>query len=350
MDIQGPDMPGSLFAHYFLTDGIKATPEWQASIASAQAFAAFVDGVGQRYNTLSQTTAPNEAVTEQELIHPVLELLGWADYLPQQGAAGNEDIPDLLLFADAGSKTRAAGRSNANERYRDAVVVEESKRFRLPLDTRDASSSNRSRTPHGQILRYLSTAEVESENRIRWGILTNGGVWRLYDYRARPRATAYFEADLGKMLASGDEEGLRLFYLLFRRDSVTPQQGATTSFLETALAEGRRYEEKVAKDLSSVVFERVFPKLVEALARASGAELSDVRHGALIFLYRLLFVLYAEDRGLLPVNDSRYENYGLRKPVREDIARRMADGAVLSTRATSLPRPPDDAVPTHRRG
>ena len=242
-----------------------------------------MDGVRQRYNTLSQTTAPNEAVTEQELIHPVLELLGWADYLPQQGAAGNEDIPDLLLFADAGSKTRAAARSNANERYRDAVVVEESKRFRLPLDTRDASSSNRSRTPHGQILRYLSTAETVSENRIRWGILTNGGVWRLYDYRARPRATAYFEADLGKMLESGDEDGLRLFYLLFRRDSVTPQQGATTSFLETALAEGRRYEEKVAKDLSSVVFERVFPKLVEALASASGAELSDVRHGALIF-------------------------------------------------------------------
>ena len=74
------------------------------------------DGVRQRYNTLSQTTAPNEAVTEQELIHPVLELLGWADYLPQQSAAGNEDIPDLLLFADAGSKERAAARSNANER------------------------------------------------------------------------------------------------------------------------------------------------------------------------------------------------------------------------------------------
>ena len=131
-------MPGSLFAHYFLTDGIKATPEWQASVASAQAFDTFVDGVRQRYNTLSQTTTPNEAVTEQELIHPVLELLGWADYLPQQGAAGNEDIPDLLLFADAGSKTRAAARSNANERYRDAVVVEESSGSACPwtLETR----------------------------------------------------------------------------------------------------------------------------------------------------------------------------------------------------------------------
>ena len=46
-------------------------------------------------------------------------------------------------------------------------------------------------------------------------------------------------------------------------------------------------------------------------------------------------MLYAEDRGLLPVNDSRYEDYGLRKPVRDDIARRMADGSALSARATN---------------
>ena len=58
-----------------------------------------------------------------------------------------------------------------------------------------------------------------------------------------------------------------------------------------------------------------------------------MHEGALIFLYRLLFVLYAEDRGLLPVNDSRYEDYGLRKPVREAIARRMADGPKPSTQA-----------------
>ncbi len=42
----------------------------------------------------------------------------------------------------------------------------------------------------------------------------------------------------------------------------------------------------------------------------------------------------AEDRGVLPVNDSRYEDYGLRKPVREDIARRMDRSAVFSTSAS----------------
>ena len=328
-------MPSQLFTYYFLTDGIKATAEWRASISDSTAFAAFRDSVRQRYDALNGSEGPNEAVTEQELIRPVLELLGWADYLPQQGAARNEDIPDLLLFPDAGSKARAAGRSSGAARYQDASAVVESKRFGLALDSRDTGDGVQARTPHGQILRYLSTADIESDSRIRWGILTNGGVWRLYDYRARPRATGYFEVDLGEMLESGDEDGLSLFYILFRRDSFTPQQGGTTSFLEAALDQGRRYEEKVAQDLSSVVFERVFPKLVQALADATGEDLPRVRHAALIFLYRLLFVLYAEDRGLLPVNDRRYEDYGLRKPVRDHVAHRMQSGAVFSTSASS---------------
>ena len=328
-------MPGHLFTEYFLTEGIRSTDEWGASVSDAAAFDAFGDGVRQRYDALSRSNDPNEAVTEQELIRPVLELLGWADYLPQQGAARNEDIPDLLLFPDTDSKERAAARGIGEARYRDAIVVEESKRLGLALDARDSEDGRRSRTPHGQILRYLSTAEVESESGIRWGILTSGGVWRLYDYRARPRATGYFEADLGSMLEPGGEDHLRLFYLLFRRESFILQEGATTTFLEDALMEGRRYDEKVAQDLSSVVFERVFPKLVEALATESGEELPRVREAALIFLYRLLFVLYAEDRGLLPVNDSRYDDYGLRKRVRDDIAQRTASGDIFSAIASN---------------
>ena len=312
-------MPGHLFTEYFLTEGIRATPEWRESVASADAFESFRDGVRERYGALSLTVDPNEAVTEQELIRPVLEMLGWTDYLPQQGAARNEDIPDHLLFPDADSKARAAAKGRAEERFSDALVIEESKRFGLPLDARDTDGRNRSRTAHGQILRYLSTAESETDGDLHWGFLTNGGVWRLYDYRARPRATAYFEADLGGMLESGDDDRLRVFYLLFRRDSFILRDGAVATFLDGALAEGRRYEEQVAQDLSSVVFEKVFPKLVEALADASGESLPDVRHAALIFLYRLFFVLYAEDRGLLPVNDSRYDDYGLRKRVRDDI-------------------------------
>ena len=201
-------MSGQLFTHYFLTDGIRATPEWQASAADPETFAAFrKESVLQRYEALARSADPNEAVTEQDLIRPVLELLGWTDYLPQQGTARNEDIPDHLLFADAGSKERASAEPNAAARARHAAVVEESKRFGLPLDERDREAGFHARSPHSQILRYLATAEIESESRVRWGLLTNGGVWRLYDYRARPRASGYFEADLADLLEARPRRG-----------------------------------------------------------------------------------------------------------------------------------------------
>ena len=166
----------------------------------------------------------------------------------------------------------------------------------LPLDSRDQTDKVQSGSPHGQLLRYLSTAETVSDGRIRWGILTNGAIWRLYDHRARPRATGYYEADLSAVLERGDDASLRTFLLLFRRESFIRQDGATATFLESAIAEGRRYEQQVAQDLSGVVFQSVFPDLVNAIADDSGADLGEVRDAALVFLYRLLFLLYAEDR------------------------------------------------------
>ncbi len=342
-------MPGRLFTEYFLTDGIRTTARWAASDAALDEFRS---AAAEAYERLESYDRPNEAVTEQELILPVLKLLGWADHLPQQGASRSEDIPDNLVFTDTESKDHAAALPST-ERYRQAAVVQESKRFDLPLDASggeprprrprgnmlfempddygedDADSERGARKPHSQILRYLSTAEIESDGRLRWGILTNGRVWRIYDARTRPRATAYFEAYLDDVLDPDREHDLRVFYLLFHRDSFVLTDGATTTFLEDALAEGKRYEEQVAQDLSTVVFDRVFPGLVMALYDASGSELEEVRQAALVFLYRLLFILYAEDRGLLPVNDRTYESYGLRRPVRDAIAERMLDNDVL---------------------
>ena len=144
-------MPGHLFTEYFLTDGIKESAEWRESVSSAGEFGSFRDQVRQRHDAISGLSNPNEAVTEQEIIRPALELLGWADYLPQQGSSGNEDIPDHLLFTDTESKERAGARSGARERYQDALVVEESKRFGLSLDARETEGGHLSRTPHRRI-------------------------------------------------------------------------------------------------------------------------------------------------------------------------------------------------------
>ncbi len=328
-------MPGRLFTDYYLSEGIRETDEWKDSVSAPGPFEAFRDGVRELFEAMSGFNQPNESVTETHLIWPVLELLGWADYLPQQGMAGNEDIPDLLMFGDAASKDLAASAENAEQRYKAAVAVTESKRLGRPLETRGGENLWTSQTPHGQMLRYLLAADGTSEGNIRWGILTSGDVWRLYHSRARPRATGYYEAELASVIEGGDEDSLRVFFLLFRRDSLALLDGAVTTFLQAALDEGKRYEERVAADLSGTVFEFVFPRLVGALADESSEDLGTVREAALIFLYRLLFTLYAEDRGLLPVNDPGYIQYGLRDRVRQDIADKMESGGVFSSVATN---------------
>ena len=323
-------MPGQLFTQYFLTDGIRATPERRAQ---APAFAAFHKEARRLFHDFANYHNPNETQTEQDLIRPLLELLGWTDDLPQQTSSGGEEIPDLLLFADAQAKTRAS--TSKASPYLEALAVAELKRFRRPLDARGTGKGTQASSPHAQILRYLATAENVTDGQLRWGILTNGSVWRLYDQKTRPRATAYYQADLQALLAADDEDGLRAFHLLFRRSAFVRRPGAAATFLETALDEGRRYEQRVAQSLAGVVFERVFPSLVQALADATNQPMPRIREAALIFLYRLLFVLYAEDRGLLPVDDSRYDDYGLRKRVRDDVAQRMARNDTFSGAASS---------------
>ena len=319
-------MPGQLFTNYFLEEGILHTTAWQESLSQPTDLDAFRTQALTLLEKAASFHSINEASTEMELIRPLFKLLGWNHYLPQQGS--DQNIPDHLLFGDANSKDNAATKPAA-ARYPDALAVAESKRFGLPLDAREGKQAG---SPHGQILRYLATADINSDGRIRWGILTNGSIWRLYDRRALPRASGYYEVDLNAALKAADAaHSLRAFRLLFGRPAFSPQHGALTSFLEDAIAEGRRYEEQVASDLSGTVFDKVYPALVRALADKSGAELEDVRQAALIFLYRLLFLLYAEDRDLLPVNDSRYDDYGLRKSVRDDIDDRIAAGDAFST-------------------
>ena len=77
-------MPGRLFTDYFLTEGITTTARWNASSVPISEFRC---AAAEAYAKLDGYDRPNEAVTEQELIIPVLELLGWADHLPQQGAS-----------------------------------------------------------------------------------------------------------------------------------------------------------------------------------------------------------------------------------------------------------------------
>ena len=179
------------------------------------------------------------------------------------------------------------------------------------------------------------------------GILTNGAHWRLYYAGARSVSEQFLEIDLAAVLnVAGHNDGLfaiseaerrywlKVFALVFRQDAFLLDAADERTFHQRAIAEGRFYQERVAASLSELVFGQVFPDLARAIAEsAPDAPLPEVRDAALVLLYRLLFILYAEDRDLLPVRDSRYDDYALRDKVRGDVGRRKDAGDVFSETA-----------------
>ena len=58
-------MKGYLFTQYFLTDGIRTTPEWEAATPKAADFRRDLASAYERFRSRRQ---PNEAVTEQDFI------------------------------------------------------------------------------------------------------------------------------------------------------------------------------------------------------------------------------------------------------------------------------------------
>lgn len=346
-------MEGKLFSQDFLLDGIRSTPVWEA--LSDAALDDFNNKLTRLYAPLTADSQLNEANTEADIIEKVLDLLGWHDLTLKQVTAsstGREDVPDFLLFPDEAAKQTARAEKRNDRRYRHGVAVLEAKRWMRPLDRGDATNRLDPGTPSNQILRYLSSVEVASERAVRWGILTNGAVWRLYWQGARSRSEEFLELDLAALLGvPGAEQdlfgleqshGIKLFFCLFQRDAFLRQawDKENRTFHEYAFNEARLYEEKVSQDLGARVFATIFPQFADALAAgdpdadiSSPAYLAELREATLILLYRLLFILYAEDRNLLPVRDGRYDDYSLRK-IRVDIAERRDANDTLSNTAS----------------
>jgi Eco57I restriction-modification methylase len=357
-------MQGQLFSQDFLLFGIKETPPWQA-LGGAE-FQVFVAELERVFAGLDANSVRNEAQTEQLLIEPLLLALGWGDgYLPQVNlsAKRREDVPDILLFPDTAARDAALTESKDDRRYRHGVAILEAKRWLRPLDRGADDEPLDPSAPSSQMLRYLSRAELASERAVKWGLLSNGGVWRLYWQDARSRAEEFFEIELAALLAvPGVEQmpgeaaakdrtqGLKLFYLLFNRAAFLPQAWDTESrsFHAYARNEARAYEERVSQDLGARVFDDIFPTLAQALAagdlhaqtekvgygqftrqRYTTSYLEEVREATLVLLYRLLFLFYAEDRRLLPIDDPRYRAYSVRR-LREEVRDKTDAGAKWS--------------------
>jgi len=362
-------MQGQLFSQDFLQRGIRETPPYQA-LKDAE-FAAFRAALQAIYAPLTADSTLNEAQTEQLVIEKVLIEVGWgSDYLPQVNLSGKrrEDVPDVLLFPDPAARAAALAESRDDRRYRHGLAILEAKRWLRPLDRGDAAEALDPGAPSSQMLRYLSRVDVVADRKVKWGILTNGAIWRLYWQDARSRAEEFFEVDIAVALgvpgvqtefeAPDPDHALRLFFLMFHRSAFLSQTWDTAgrSFHAYARNEARVYEEIVSQDLGARVFGDIFPALCQALARGdlhactqphgfgkamrrqyTRDYLDEVREAALILLYRLLFLFYAEDRGLLPVRDARYHPYSVRR-LRERVRDDIDAGRPLASRLDNLYR------------
>ena len=157
---------------------------------------------------------------------------------------------------------------------------------------------------------------LADQKRVPWVIVTRGAQIRLY--AARPdtgvgrkgRAETYLELNLA--LLPADSAGY--LTLNFSPAALSPE-GA----IEETLDASERYAADLAVRLRERVYDHTVPALASAVAarmapNPTGEDLKAAYEAVMTILFRLLFVAYAEDKGLLPVaTNSRYAAHSLTK-------------------------------------
>ncbi len=335
--------PDPLWSDPFLGIDLREQPEYQAIERDSVAFDEFVRQARQILATMQGIPATDEQLTIERVITPLLLALGWPQPVPKRSLTSRDEV-DLTLHSTDAKREQSLTLASEREQVLDATGIVECKPWSSRFDA-PGSGARPGETAAQQLQRYLLIAGTDSSEAVRWGILTDGASWRLYSYRARPRDRTW-EINLARLLIPGDLfsqqlEGeflhqVRTAWLLLRHDSWVPAEGERESFLDRLLTAGRRSDEQLASDLSDVIFTNVYPQLVQLFwDKVPEADSGAIARAALTFLYRLLFIYYAEDRGMLDTEDSRYQPHSLRYAVRDPVDAQHGK-ASFSTRSSNF--------------
>ena len=327
-------MSNTLFSQSFLESGLRETAEYQQ--ISPRLLSHFRQDLRAPYvSFLGAFQASNEAQVEDALIRPVLNTLGWS-YLPQASIPVSGKTPDYMLFADDDDRSAFTG---AGDISRYPLAPAEAKAWGTNLDQRAGALS-----PSAQIQDYLRQFWQSTAGRVKWGILTNGETWRLYratgtgpDGKFYQTQDVWFELKLSECVSDAGKEQRRQFLLLFHRDAFRIGDDGFC-FLDRALSDAANYVQNVVDTLTDAVFEEVYPHLIGAFYQAApDASPDDIQEASLTLLYRLLFLMYAEDRRLLPAQHPLYSTISLRG-LRLDILERLQSNPVFLNTYTYWPR------------
>jgi len=142
--------------------------------------------------------------------------------------------PDYAFFRTAQARIEADTRKGSLDYWRDPPALGDAKAWSASLDKQRGPDEN----PTAQICNYLY------RSRVRWGILTNGRIWRLYERERSSAGGIYYEVDLEELLQQGDQEAFKYFYLFFRREAFLPGQSGV-SFIEKVFQGSMDYAAEV---------------------------------------------------------------------------------------------------------
>ena len=237
----------------------------------------------------------SEAQLEEKFIGPLLAQLGWIA-VPQQVLAVQGKIakPDWCLVLQPAQEDALV----THQDHQQITAICESKAWGKTLDT---GKADRAQNPHHQLQDYLSTL------RVRFGFLTNGRVWRVYDTDKVTARKTYIQFDLEAICALGEgtekTEALALFAFFFGRDTyVPPEVPGRVTAIEQAIAESAEFTLAVEENLKAVIYgyageDSLFETMGRAIYRANPkASMAQVYENSVVLLFRLLFVVYFEDK------------------------------------------------------
>jgi len=283
----------ALFSDYYLKHRVTdkdLNPSWEEDVRR----------VGDEARRLlagarERLTRENEQKTRATLIEPLLALMGFEFVANKPGSSGAEE-PDYVLYAPG----------NREKPIALALTYKWNRNLDMADPERDRETPDEN--PGALIVTLLEKGDAP------WVIMTNGKLWRLYSATASNKITNYYEIDLEEALFAPDidrETAFKYWWLMFRRE-------AFTGFLDKVLAESQEYAKKIREALKDRIFKHIFGYFAGGFIdhmRQQGLEddqidLDLVFNATMTFLYRLMFVLYAESLELVPVKEEN--GYGAR--------------------------------------
>jgi len=213
-----------LFSSYYLAYKLP-NRLWQSLDKKASEAFKTIKRAYHEMNTANLFSAKNEAETERVFIRPSLKALGF-EHFSVQPSLDSYDAklkPDYALFPDRESY-EAAQRERENMRvfYGKAVAIAEAKYWGRPMNDPDPSDPADPSDATKQLVGYLRDVAEWTDGKTRWGILTNGKLWRLFCRRADYTAENYVEIDLEAIISEDNFEAFKYFYALFSREAFVP--------------------------------------------------------------------------------------------------------------------------------